>query len=156
MGISSVSEIPISFYTAFFNSNHPCNSLIFNNLSKICCLCKCKDTNFLANHNRKRILVLLVIVVYASAFQMSYYIPFCPRSIFNFTKLAGRLIRSSRYFGHVLSVKMNKKFTFYSCGRARNPVPRISELSMMFTNAFGSMLWRADLSFIMSVRSRVT
>ena len=44
----------------------------------------------------------------------------------------------------------------YSSGSARKPLPRISLLSMMLTNAWGSMWYSAERSLIMSERSSVT
>ena len=47
-------------------------------------------------------------------------------------------------------------FLHYSDGIALNPCPIISALSMMFTKAVGSMLWRLFFSLMRSARSRET
>lgn len=39
------------FFEDFFFSKILCNQLVFNNFTESSCLCWCKGTNFLANHN---------------------------------------------------------------------------------------------------------
>ena len=59
---------------------------------------------------------------------------------------------------NTLSRARNRTFSVFSSysGRARKPLPRISELSMILTKALGSMVWRAERSLIISVRFSVT
>ena len=60
--------IELSFFNAPFSfPNNLCYHLNLNMFSVFSCLCRCKGTNFLANHNDADFDAFLLNVVYAGA-----------------------------------------------------------------------------------------
>ena len=60
--------IELSFFNAPFSfPNNLCYHLNLNMFSEFSCLCRCKGTNFLANHNGKTFVLENILVVYAGA-----------------------------------------------------------------------------------------